>query len=318
MVLQRGEELVGVQDPRSLLTRTLADRYDLEHGNRPVMALVGHGLIVRWLGHGSALEGADRDVALIESKRGWSPPPNEGAYFRFPSYAGDPAVLERATERIDRIDGRADGAWRGKPLEGADLSATPAFGEFQTETIEELIRREGMGRDDVPDVLLVNYNQTNEVGHLWSMNSPQMADAVRSSDQALGDLVAILNREVGRGRWVLAVTADHGSTPDTSVSGAFVIDHNELTRDLQSVFDRDDDGASAIQGVRVTQVWLDEAELADAGYGPAHVARFLRGYTQGENRIDPRALPPGERAEPVFEAAFASHILEARLDCPAE
>ena len=67
------------------------------------------------------------------------------------------------------------------------------------------------GADDVPDILFTNYKQIDLVSHAESMNSPQMESVVRASDEALGDLVRILNREVGRGQWVLALTADHGA-----------------------------------------------------------------------------------------------------------
>jgi Type I phosphodiesterase / nucleotide pyrophosphatase len=199
-----------------------------------------------------------------------------------------------------------------------DPSVTPAFAPFQTQSIAELIRREGMGEDGLPDLLFVNYNQINEVGHEWSMNSVQMAAAVRSSDRALDDLIELLDREVGRGEWVLALTADHGSTPDASVSGGFAIDQQELVRDLRTAFDRDGDDRSAIEGVRVTQLWVNRAELADGGFTAADVAWFLEWYTQGQNRSDPPALDAGEREVPVFAAAFPSNVLEGPLQCPGQ
>ena len=37
-----------------------------------------------------------------------------------------------------------------------------------------------------------------------------------------------LNRTVGKGKWVLALTADHGTNIDPAVSGAFQIDTGSL------------------------------------------------------------------------------------------
>jgi hypothetical protein len=284
MVLREDGGMVDVQDdPGLLLTPTVADVLDLRLANRPVAALVGHPLIVGFLGHGASGPGRDRDLAVIEDEDGWGPPVGGAERFRFPSY-------------LDRSSGMRAGL--------LDPSARPAFAEFQTRTIATLVRRERIGRDRLPDLLLVNYNQINEVGHHRGMHGRRMAAAVRSTDRALGELVRLFDRLVGPGEWLLVVTADHGSTPDAAVTGSFRIDGRELTRDLRAVFDRDGDGVSAIAALRVTQLWLRPGELAEAGLGPADVARFLRDYMERDN------APDGEDV-PVFSAAFPSGVLAA-------
>jgi Type I phosphodiesterase / nucleotide pyrophosphatase len=319
MVFREGGEVVEVRDdPRHLLAPTLADRFDAAHRNRPIVALLGHPLMLGLMGEGSAFPGGDRDPALVESVNGWRPPAGPGV-FRFPRYASATAGLDAALRRLDRLDGQPNGAWRGQPLAGLSPTTTPAFAEFHTRTAARVIRREGMGEDRVPDLLFLNYNQINEVGHHWSMNSPQMADTVRSTDDALRDLIGVLDRRVGRGRWMLVVTADHGSTPDRSVSGAFVIDQAELTRDLRDAFDHDRDSRSAIAQVRVTQLWLDRAELAEGGFRPLDVAWFLTRYTRADNRTTPNALMPATRDEPVFTSAFPGAVLrESCREAPGD
>jgi hypothetical protein len=309
MVFRQGSEVVEVRDdPRHLLAATLADRFDVIHGNRPIVALLGHPLMVGLAGRGSAFPGGDRDLALVEASAGWRAPGGPPV-FRFPRYASSDAGLDAALGRLDRLDGEADGAWRGELLNDLPPTGTPAWAEFHTRTVARIIRWERMGEDRMPDLLFLNYNQINEVGHRWSMNSGQMADTVRSTDKALGNLVGILDRHVGRGRWMLVVTADHGSTPDASVSGAFVIDQAELTRDLRNAFDHDRDSRSAIAQVRVTQLWLDRAELAEGGFRPLDVAWFLTRYTRADNRATPNGLMPTTRDEPVFTSAFPGSVL---------
>ena len=45
-----------------------------------------------------------------------------------------------------------------------------------------MIRREGFGADDVPDLLYLNFKEIDYVSHVWSMNSPEMLDAVVAQD----------------------------------------------------------------------------------------------------------------------------------------
>jgi hypothetical protein len=138
----------------------------------------------------------------------------------------------------------------------------------------------------------------------------QMEAAVEGSDEEFGDLVEILDREVGKGEWVMALTADHGSTPRPETTGAYVVDNFELQSDLQAEFDGDGDPRPVFQRPRVTQSWIDIEELAEHGYTLEDIADFLMTYSRAENSRDPSKLEPGTADEPVFAAAFPSSVME--------
>jgi predicted AlkP superfamily pyrophosphatase or phosphodiesterase len=120
----------------------------------------------------------------------------------------------------DVLAGRADEEWLGEPIEllrnGFD---TPARIPFQTRLVEEVVRREGFGRDEVPDLHYLNYKLMDFVGHRWILHSRQMHHTIREQDAELPQIVELLDDEVGRGEWVLIPTADHGSQPDPVAVG---------------------------------------------------------------------------------------------------
>jgi predicted AlkP superfamily pyrophosphatase or phosphodiesterase len=208
----------------------------------------------------------------------------------------------------DRQDGRVDGSWFSLRLDSADsLTYTPAYSHYQTSVVDEIITREGFGADEITDLLFVNYKVIDKVGHRYSFPSREMSAVVRAVDQALGDLVRILDRDVGQGQWVLALTADHGFTPKAATTGAIVIDNYELARDLNSVFD-------GIQSPRPTQTWVNEEELEKGGHSLGDIARYLMTYTQAENAANPSRVLPGRAGEKLFAAAFPSSILPG-LSC---
>jgi hypothetical protein len=194
------------------------------------------------------------------------------------------------------------------------VSDSPAYAEYQTQVIREILRREGFGEDDVPDLLFTNYKQIDKVGHRWSMPSPQMEAVVRSSDRAVGDLVRILNQDVGQGRWALVVTGDSGTQPRTR---GFRIDIAAMAADIAAEFDPDSDDRRVVTSPRVTQIWIDRQELADNGFILEQVAGFLARYTKGENVADPAVLASGEAEDRLFAAAFPSTVLEGTLPCLA-
>jgi hypothetical protein len=310
--------------PRFLLRPTLADAYDRAHGNEP---LVGTVALDEWhlamTGKGARFPGGDRDlVALwntLELRSGWELLGPESRAFALPPYLADFPGLEEEVRRVDLADGVLDGFWREEaPLADAgDVLASPAYSPWQTMTLETLIEHEGFGADQVPDILLTNYKQVDRVSHLFGMETPLMADVVRSSDQALGDLIEILNREVGEGQWVIALTADHGSTPPPSETGAFLIDRNRLKDDIDAAFD-DEDGDKLVQAPRITEFWFDTAELDENGFTLGDVARFLMRYTKGQNARDPTSIPEEARDDRVFAAAFPSRLIDRGLPCLRE
>ena len=304
------------QGPQWYLTPTLGDVYDAAMGNEPLVGMIATEAALGMIGHGSDWEGGDRDIALAQRGGVWSlKGPNE-EIFEFPGYADEAGDLEGAVAELDAADGQRDDAWMGEPMfdDPDDLTHTPAYSVYNTDVIAEVIRREGFGADDVPDLLYVNYKQIDKVGHRWSFPSPFMEQVVESHDTAFGDLVDLLDDQVGEGEWVIALTADHGATPQPDTTGAFVIDNKRLVDDLLAEFD-DDDGARVLQNLRVTQGWFDEDELEQNGHTIEDVARWFMAYTKGDNAADPSALTEEERNETVFSAAFPASILDGTLRC---
>jgi predicted AlkP superfamily pyrophosphatase or phosphodiesterase len=302
--------------PEVITIPTLTDLYDRANGNDPKIAVVAtHTWHLTMIGSGGSFPGGDKDLAILKADRRW------GLYSKFRSlyesrtYPNRVPGLDAAIRRMDVADGRRDGVWLDADfVERPDLlPRTPAYIDWQTRVLAEVIRREGLGANDTPDVLFTNYKQIDLVGHLWSMNSPNMRSVLRASDEALGDLVRILNRDVGRGEWVLALTADHGVTPRPSTSGAVFMPPPTITDDIRAVFD-DADGRDVVEALRPTEMWVDEAELRENGFTLNDVARFMSGYTRGQ--LDPVGLTPDQANERMFSLAIPGPQLE-RAPCLA-
>jgi len=96
------------------------------------------------------------------------------------------------------------------------LSPVEASPYLDTKTVEfatELVRREGLGDDDVPDLLGVSLSATDIVGHHYGPYSQEAWSAILALDADLGALIDALERRVGEGRLLVALTSDHGVLP---------------------------------------------------------------------------------------------------------
>lgn len=67
-----------------------------------------------------------------------------------------------------------------------------------------------LGRRGVTDYLAVGFSQPDYVGHRFGPLSREQLDELLRLDRLLGNLMTGLDEQVGEGRWVLALSADHG------------------------------------------------------------------------------------------------------------
>ena len=310
------------QGPTYFILPTLADLYDVANGNRPIVGELGTVSIhLGMLGHGSMWGGGDRDIAAVREEVGadtlgaegfdWNLIPQLEPYYTLPPYLNDVPGFEADVRAMDAADGKQDGKWRSNeiaPLLGG--FDTPARVPYQTRVLEEIVKREGFGQDDTPDMLFVNYKMIDYVSHVWTVNSPEMRDVVVAQDHALEEFVTFLNDQVGEGNWAMVLTADHGSIPDPKVSGAFQISATPLAAGINSQFDTDGDDTHVVQLIQPTQIFLNIDELAQNGFTVDDVARYVMSLTEADTAQPGVAVDADHADDPVFQAAFPSSIMK--------
>ena len=317
------------QGPAYLDQPTLADLYDRAMGNAPKVGIVATvNIHFGMMGHGAFFNGGDQDVAMTRSVTTgdtltdegfqWNLPANIQRYYTLPSYLGDVPGFKQDVRRIDARDGKIDGKWRtndiSQLLNGFD---TPARIPYQERIVETVVKNEGFGADDVPDMLFLNFKEIDYISHIWSMNSPEMKDAVDSQDAALKRFVAYLNQQVGKGQWAMVLTADHGAMISPSVSGAFNISTGAVASQINSHFDHDGDTSPVVQLVQPTQVFIDTVDLARSGATLDDVARFVMTLTQAQTKGFGVQVDPAHANDPAFAAAFPSALM-AEMPCLPE
>jgi hypothetical protein len=180
----------------------------------------------------------------------------------------------------------------------------------------ELIEREGFGDDVIPDLLSVNFKMIDYISHVWTVNSPEMRDAVEAQDEQLEVLVEFLDETVGEGQWAFVLTADHGSIPDPDVTGAFQISSTSIVNGLARRFD-DQDDVRLVELVQPTQIFVNETELRENGHTLEEMSEWIMDLTKGDTKLPGIVVPASEADDPVFQAAFPSAIM-SQLDCLPE
>jgi len=302
--------------PHNLLVRALADLYDPRTRNRAKVGLLADkDWHLGMIGHGGYIDGGDRDIAVLT---GYNPFETNSNYYYLPPYMQNVPGFKADAKAIDPSDGDNDGKWFGRslPKHRGEGHASPAWTLYQMRLLRKLLGTEGFGKDRVPDLFYTNFKQIDAVSHVYFAQSPQMEATIPYSDRALAGLVRWMDNNVGKQRWVLALTADHGTGPKFETVGAWPIDMEQLQLDVAVRF-----------GVRITDLfdsqrpqgfWLDRGTMKREGITMADISNFLLDYKMRDNRADGQQVPAGYEArmdENLFAAAFPSHRVTRMSDC---
>ena len=93
------------------------------------------------------------------------------------------------------------------------VEASPAGNEMLLALTQKVIAAEKLGRGNVPDLLCVSFSSNDLLGHQYGPDSQEVMDITLRSDRTVAALLKFLDAEVGAGRYVMVVTADHGVCP---------------------------------------------------------------------------------------------------------
>jgi hypothetical protein len=218
--------------PRHLMALTLADVWNIRTKGRAV--IIGQGSVPRaaipLAGHGGCvLNGRPVVAASYNAEKGeWE---TNSECYRLPEY------LKGQNAR--QLWEGTDGLWMGHPIGTLDeVRGSALFSKFETGALRSMIEREPLGVDEVTDLVLVNFKTPDYVGHRYGPDSPELAATLAALDRDLAGVIAAIEGKVGRDRYVLAVTADHGmpSEPDAS-KGQQRVYTEDMVRLIHQTFD---------------------------------------------------------------------------------
>lgn len=146
------------------------------------------------------------------------------------------------------------------------LKDTPFGSDMLTDFAKSLIENEKLGQDKDTDFLTISYSSTDYIGHNFGVNSKEIQDTYVRLDQNIADLIAYLNKNVGKNNFTLFLTSDHGAVHVPS----FLQDHNipsgyfdtkQLRRNIFKFVEDKFGDSKLVEGFSSNEVFFDYDEL---------------------------------------------------------
>jgi predicted AlkP superfamily pyrophosphatase or phosphodiesterase len=117
--------------------------------------------------------------------------------------AGLSSEFPHALSKDGKVSGDFYGAWQGSPYSDAYLGAMA----------ESLVDSMKLGQEKGIDVLGISFSALDVVGHQYGPDSAEVQDVLQQLDGTMGRLFDHLDKSVGRGNYIVALSADHGVAP---------------------------------------------------------------------------------------------------------
>ena len=88
---------------------------------------------------------------------------------------------------------------------------TPFGNTLTLEFSLEALNAYQLGKGEATDFLAINFASTDYVGHMFGVNSIEIEDTYLRLDKDLAQLFKTLDTKIGKGQWLVFLTADHGA-----------------------------------------------------------------------------------------------------------
>ncbi|MDR2121823.1 MAG: alkaline phosphatase family protein [Flavobacteriaceae bacterium] len=192
------------------------------------------------------------------------------------------------------------------------LKSTPFTSNLVADFAKELIIKEELGKDEDTDFLAVSFSATDIIAHQTSPRSMEVQDTYLRLDDTVADLLSYLDSKVGKGKYLVFLTADHSGAENP----LFLHDHKydvasinerEVTQKLKD-FSVKTFGKDFITFYDAQNVFLNEELITGEGKNKNEIIAGLTDYietfpwvkrTYTEEQIL-NASPTDEHASMIF------------------
>ena len=192
-------------------------------------------------------------------------------------------------------------AWEGKPFgpeqkgfpykldqligttSYGSLTATPYGNTLTKQMAIAAVDAEALGKDSITDFLAVSFSTPDYIGHTFGPNSIEVEDGFLRLDKDLGDLFNYLDKNVGKGQYLVFLSADHGAahaggfSQNARVPGGYV-QYSLLERGVDSVLQKKYGNYKFVLASDNYQLYLNNKVIDSLKLNKADVAKDAVDY----------------------------------------
>jgi len=162
----------------------------------------------------------------------------------------------------------------------SSFRTTPFANTFTFDFAKQAIENEKLGSNTVPDFLTVSISSTDYIGHSFGPNSIEAEDTYLRLDKDIADFLSYLDQKMGKGNYLIFLTADHGVAhvpgflAEHKIPGGTVSD-KEITKEINQAVEAACGIKNVVQSVQNYQVYLNFNEIEKQGKDKATIVNIV-------------------------------------------
>ncbi len=167
------------------------------------------------------------------------------------------------------------------------IRSTPFGNELLLKFAEALLENEKPGSGRYTDFLSVSFSSTDYIGHAYGPNSVEIQDAFIRMDRQVAEFLNTLDKQVGKGNYILFLTADHAVSESVPYlqsmnipAGGF--DYKACKDSLQAFSQRKFGTSKLIENFSNNQLYFNKSVLEENNLKTSDVEDTFAEYLQDD------------------------------------
>lgn len=173
---------------------------------------------------------------------------------------------------------------------GKDMKPTNEGVDLTFKLAETVLDHEKMGQGDVTDMLTVSVSSTDAIGHAFGTRGKENKEVFMELDKDLARFLNTLDQKVGRGNYLLFLTADHGGAHNYNYlrnhkipAGGF--NDDALKKELNSYLESKFQLPNLITEILDYRLYLDHPAIERSGKSLEEIKTALVDYLNQDERF---------------------------------
>ena len=154
--------------------------------------------------------------------------------------------------------------------------------DFLLEFTKTVIKEEQIGKDDITDFIALSFSSTDYIGHLFGPYSKEIQDTYIRLDRTIANFLRFLDTYVGKGEYLVFLTADHGVAPNPNFlkeKGLEVAFFNpNKFGELLKQFSIERFGGNVIRNFSNLNIYLNHQEIANKNLNLSSVINQIKSF----------------------------------------
>ncbi len=169
------------------------------------------------------------------------------------------------------------------------IRSTPFGNNLLEEFAKKAIEKEALGKDEITDFLAVSFSSTDYVGHQLGPRSMELQDTYLRLDETIADFLNYLDKSVGKGNYLLFLTADHAGAENVQYLkdnkyNVTNVEGKDISKGLRK-FSTDSFGEDLVLNYSSFNLFLDKDKIKTKALDLSKVKQAFKDYLMTQEQV---------------------------------